>query len=249
MDRAPDDEDVSSERVAGDAGPTAREESSPEDSSRRSARLRQWERGQWELVVAIILSVATVLSAWSGYESTRWAAKANRANRSATMAMFHASVADANGQREQMTATSLFIEWVRARLDRDPERADFVHARFRPEFLPIFDKWMATGTGTASGLPDGSPFTMKGYTTPGFVQADKYFSESSDFQLRANTASRTSQTYVLIAVMYASVLFFGGIATKFADRRASRLLGGLAAVMLIGATVELATQPVLFLIH
>lgn len=61
----------------------------------------------------------------------------------------------------------------------------------------------------------------------------------------ANGASRTSQTYVLIAVMFASVLFFGGIATKFTDHRASRLLGGLAVIMLVAATVELATQPVL----
>lgn len=196
-------------------------------------------------MLAIVLSVASVLSAYSGYESTRWASKANRNNRSATMSMFRASVADANGQREQMTETSLFIEWVRANLDGDTDRAAFVQNRFRPEFLPFFERWMETGSGTASGLSDGSPFTMKGYTTPGFVEADTHFKESSDFQITANGASRTSQTYVLIAVMFASVLFFGGIATKFSDRRASRLLGGLAVIMLVAATVELATQPVL----
>lgn len=202
-----------------------------------------------EFVIAIILSAATILSAWCGYESTRFGAKANRAYRNANTVMFHASIADANGQREQMTETSLFIEWVRAELDGDPDRAGFVRERFRPEFIPIFEKWLDLGSAKPGELPAGSPFTLKGYTTPGFTQADQLFQESSDQLDKGGVASRTSQTYVLVAVMFASVLFFGGIATKFADRRASYLLGGIAALMLIGAVIVLATQPVLLLIH
>lgn len=143
----------------------------------------------------------------------------------------------------------MFIEWVRAELDGDTERAGFVKARFRPAFVPQFDKWLATGSAKPGELPPGSPFTMAGYTTPGFVQADKLFAQSSAMLDEGGVASRVSQTYVLIAVMFASVLFFGGIATKFADRRASYLLGAIAALMLIGAVVVLATEPVMLLIH
>lgn len=202
----------------------------------------------WEFTIAIILSIATVLSAWSGYESTRWGVKADNAYGDATTTMFHASVANSDGQREQMTETSLFIEWVRAELDGDTRRAGFIEARFRPEFVPQFQKWLDDGAAAPGELPAGSPFTQEGYTTPGFVRAEKLFGESQALLDKGSGATRTSQTYVLIAVMFASVLFFGGIATKFVDRRSSMLLGGIAVLMLIGATVVLATQPILFLI-
>lgn len=204
---------------------------------------------RWEFTAAIILSVATVLSAWSGYESTRWGAKATRLNRTATNAMFQASTANSDGERQQMTDTSLFTEWVRAMLDGQPDRAKFVEARFRPGFLPAFHDWAGGEVTAGHGLPDGSPFQSPLYATTGFEQATKGFAQVESLQDKADTASRTSQTYVLIAVLYASVLFFGGVSTKLGDRRAARLLVVMAAAALIGATVELATQPVLVLIH
>lgn len=203
---------------------------------------------RWEMAVAILLSIATALSAWSGYESTRWGAKATRANRSATNAMFAAVTANGDGQREQMTDTSLFTEWVRATLDGDPERAGFVEARFRPGFLPAFDDWRSGTSSAGQGLPDASPFQSPRYSTPGFERAEEHFREVETLQSRADTASRTSQTYVLIAVLYASVLFFGGISTKLDDPRAVRLLTVMAALSLVGATVVLLRQPVLFFI-
>lgn len=204
---------------------------------------------RWEFVAAIILSLATVLSAWSGYESTRWGAKATRANRDAATTLVHAATANNSGDRERTTDTGLFTEWVRAVLDEDPDRAAFVEARFRPGFLPAFHEWLGDTVIGSTALPPGSPFDSKQYQTAGSVKSQELFAEAEALQTRADRASRTGQTYVLIAVLYASVLFFGGISTKLKDRRASRLLVVMAALALIGATAELATQPVLFLIH
>ncbi len=200
---------------------------------------------RWEFVVAIVLSLATVLSAWSGYESTRWGAKATRLNRSATNAMFRAATANSDGQRQQTTDTSLFTEWVRAALDGDTDRAGFVEARFRPGFIPAFEDWLGDTTLPTEHLPDASPFQTDGYSTPGFDEARSHFAEVDTLQQDADRASRTGQTYVLIAVLFASVLFFGGISTKVTDLRASRLLIVMAVLALIGAVIELLSQPVL----
>ena len=59
-------------------------------------------------------------------------------------------------------------------------------------------------------------------------------------------ANSTSDTYVLITVLFASVLFFAGIATASRVMQARVVLLAIGTVVFIGATIVLSTQPRLF---
>ena len=62
-------------------------------------------------------------------------------------------------------------------------------------------------------------------------------------QLTADEASQTGDRFVLTAVLYASVLFFAGIASKLSDPRSEHLAVGLSATMFVVASVVVLTLP------
>ena len=60
----------------------------------------------------------------------------------------------------------------------------------------------------------------------------------------AREARRYSDDYVLLTVVFASVLFFGGIARAFDSRPLRTGLAALAVLLFLGTLVQLATMPV-----
>jgi hypothetical protein len=57
-------------------------------------------------------------------------------------------------------------------------------------------------------------------------------------------ARRCSDDYVLLTVIFASVLFFGGIARAFDSRRLRIILAALAVLLFLGTLVALTTMPI-----
>ncbi|ACQ78600.1 hypothetical protein Bcav_0336 [Beutenbergia cavernae DSM 12333] len=197
----------------------------------------------WSLAAAIILSAATVASAWSGYEASRWAGESVRWNRSATVARFDATAQLAAADSQRITDVEVFGTWLTAEVAGDDALADAVRERFRPEFVPAFDAWFAT---TDDGLPPGSPFERDEYVLAAQEQADGFVAEAERNALRADDASGLSTDYVLVAVLYASVLFLAGIASKLRNERVAHLMVALAALVFVGAAIAMLSLPITF---
>ena len=101
-------------------------------------------RDRVELLATVLLAVATVATAWSGYQSTRWnGEQAKAGGRSNALRIESAKSAGlANSQLQIDVAT--FAQWVDAYSLDEEELADFYFKRFRPEFAPAVDAWVAT---------------------------------------------------------------------------------------------------------
>jgi len=97
-----------------------------------------------ELVATVLLAVATVATAWSGYQSTRWnGEQAKAAGRADALRIDSAKAAGlANAQTSIDVAT--FTQWVDAYAQDETELAAFYFKRFRAEFKPAVDAWAAT---------------------------------------------------------------------------------------------------------
>jgi hypothetical protein len=84
-----------------------------------------------EIVATVLLALATVATAWSGYQATRWngeqAKEFSRANASRIESIRASDLADT--QTEIDVAT--FIQWVDAYAQNDTFLTDFYFARFR----------------------------------------------------------------------------------------------------------------------
>jgi hypothetical protein len=60
----------------------------------------------------------------------------------------------------------------------------------------------------------------------------------------SRSARRFSDNYVLLTVVFASVLFFGGIARAFDSRPLRIVLAALAVLLFLGTLVALSTMPI-----
>ncbi|HET6494725.1 MAG TPA: hypothetical protein VFH61_05075, partial [Thermoleophilia bacterium] len=130
-----------------------------------------------EVLVVILLSLATVSTAWSAYQATRWsgeqAISAGRADALRTESTKMSNRANALS----IIDVQLFTDWVTAVSEDDTRRSDFLRARFRDEFVPAFDAWMASAPkGT---IPPDTPFAMPKYTLATEAESERLTKEAA----------------------------------------------------------------------
>ena len=190
----------------------------------------------------VILSLATVASAWSGYQASRWSGQKVKANRAAAIAEIDAGRQEAIANRQVTIDAVIFTSWLEAGVAGDRALADEIEARFRDEFSPAFDAWR--GPAPFDALPPGSPFDEDEYRLAADQRADELTTQAEQSAERADESNQTGDNFVLTAVLYASVLFFAGIATKLSSPFASHLSVGLAGAMFVFATSVMLTLPI-----
>ncbi len=192
------------------------------------------DRDWVEIVATVLLSVAAVATAWSSYQAARWngeqAKTASRVNATRVEAARAQGLAEA--QTEVDVAT--FIQWVDATAHDDLELKDFYEERFRDEFKPAFEAWLATDPLVTAGAPP-TPFAMPEYELEADEQAKELDAQAELLAARVRRNIQRSTNYVLGVVLFAVSLFFAGISTKLTGR------GSRIALLVIGSIVFLAT--------
>lgn len=221
------------------------------DGSSSTARL--------DLILALIMALAAVATAWAGFQSTKWSGV--QAN---SYAEAGASRTESNSQstlagQERIVDVLSFTQWLNA-LNEEivagasprPEAvyrptpgsiSGFLFQRFRSEFRPAVDAWLATRPMVNPKAPP-TPFVMPEYRVAADAEAARLAEHADRLGAQARSANQRSDNYVLTAVFFALVLFFAGVAGRTRRRQTQRLLIGFAAAALVLATAALATFPV-----
>lgn len=196
-----------------------------------------------EIISAILLSLATVGSAWCAYQSARWngvqALSFSAANGARTE-----SVRMSN-QALQLTSIDIgmFTQLAAAYSEENEFLFNFIMDRFRPEMKPAVEAWIATEPLKNPDAPS-SPFAMAEYTSAAQEEADRLLEIAEQRLREAEVANQNSDNYVLLTVMFASVLFFGGISTKFDMFKIRAALIAFAMLIYIAGLVILANYPI-----
>ena len=198
-----------------------------------------------EIVAAFLLAIATVATAWSGYQSARWSGVQANSYSSSNAARVESTRASTRAGQQTQVDIALFTQWIDAFASDQTELADFYRDRFRAEFVPAFEAWIATEPRTNPDAPK-SPFELPEYALAEQEKADRLAAEAEDFGRRAREANQRSDNYVLAVVLFASVLFFAGISTKFVSRRVKIGLIGLGVVVFVATAIWIGTFPVSF---
>ena len=194
-----------------------------------------------DILAVIILSVATVSSAWSAYEATRWSG-VQAVNYSQASAARTESTRQSN-RANTLSAidVQLFSDWVAAVSQKDTRRADFLRARFRDEFRPAFTVWLnSVPKGT---IPPGSPFALPEYSLAAQRESDRLVVEAEAYSATANEANQTGDNFVLTTVLFATVLFFAGIASHFESVGIKRTVIVLGILMWLAAVGIMLSLP------
>ena len=196
-----------------------------------------------DITGAALLALATVATAWSGYQASRWngeqAKAASRANATRIESARAAGLANAQTQIDVAT----FIAWVDAYAHDDERLTDFYSKRFRAEFKPAVEAWAATRPLTNRKAPL-TPFAMPEYRLAEQTKANLLQKDSEQWAARARAYVQRSTNYVLGVVLFAAALFFAGMSAKLPSRRIRIVLLGLGIAVFVGAVAWIASSPV-----
>ena len=118
-------------------------------------------RTDWiELAAAVLLALATIVAAWSAYQATRWGGEQAKASRGASKPR-PTQPSDTIFAAQVQVDVQLWTMWLQQAADDNELGRAFVEERFRDEFTPAFDAWLAL---CARGrAPPGTPFDMAEY--------------------------------------------------------------------------------------
>ncbi|MCK9793473.1 hypothetical protein M1843_06925 [Isoptericola sp. 4D.3] len=213
-----------------------------------------------ELAATVLLALATVVTAWSAFQSTKWSGV--QANSYAAAGAARAESTRASTQAGQLTTMDVtaFAAWIDAvaaetRAGRDSGLGDdgsyvpvdgteseFLYTRFRPEMVPAFDAWLATDPLHVDTAPR-TPFLMPEYRLEAQERAEAELDRAEGLSDVARRANQNGDNYVLTSILFASVALFAALSTKLVHGTARRGLLGVAAVLFVVSTVVVLCFP------
>jgi hypothetical protein len=195
-----------------------------------------------DTIATLLLSVAALATSWAGYQATLWSGEQTRHAASAAVARARASRATVRAGQLVMLDVGLFNYWLEEQARGDPRLTKFIENRFRPEFKAAFDEWNK-GNPLESPESAPSPFSLRDYHVSAADTAERYDILADSEAMVAARANRSSDEYVLNAVILATVMFFAGAAQN--DLRSSLrwILVGFASTACLTGIVRLFTLP------
>jgi hypothetical protein len=201
-------------------------------------------RRDWiEIGATVRLALAAVATAWSSYQAARWNGEQAKASSAVNKARIEAARASdlANAQTQVDVAT--FSQWVDAYARKESTLADFYFKRFRKEFKPAVDAWLAT---TPLRNPDAplTPFAMPEYQLAAAAEAERLDQKAEDLTAQVRRNIQRSTNYVLGVVLFAVALFFAGMSTKLTGSGPRKALLVVGWVLFTGAAAWIAASPV-----
>jgi hypothetical protein len=208
-----------------------------------STARRGWRENWVDVAATVLLALATVATAWSGYQASRWngeqAATAGRVNAARIDASTASALADAQTQVDVAT----FTAWVDAYARDETDLADFYQRRFRAEFAPAVDAWIATRPLKNPNAPL-TPFAMPQYKLAARDEAAQLEAKAEALAAQVRVDIQRSTNYVLAVVLFAATLFFAGMSAKLPSPRLRLALLIMGLVVFTGTLIWIATSPV-----
>lgn len=205
----------------------------------------RFDKTDWvELVAAVVLAMATILAAWSAYQSARWSGEQTAATNTANAQRLSAiGLVGAAGTQASIDS-QLVIAWMQSAIDGDEQGMAEFEARMRDALRPAFDAWLATAP--PGEIPPGSPLDLPEYEEEASEALDvarEAIEGANESMVRAAEANQRSDNFVLVAVVMAAVLFFAGVGSKFRGPRLRVAMVLVAMIVLLVGFGFMVSMP------
>jgi hypothetical protein len=199
-------------------------------------------RGRLELAIAIVLSLATLGSTWCGYQAQLWGSRSSAEQAAADTAERQAAEGTIVGlQLRNFDGTAMLQYWAAMR-EHDAGTQEAVFSRMRPQLQKAIQAALAAGVLNDPRQP--GPLQRPEYVLSEEVEARRLRDEASERKAAAQVAGNHSSSYILLTLMFASVLFFGGITGTFTSRPVRLGLGCVSLILFVGTMIFLVGLPV-----
>ena len=201
-------------------------------------RIRKWS----ELWETIILSLATLITAWAGYQAGQWNGLQTELNVQAHTLQLQSGVLEGRGGQMQLIDVAAFANWANATVDGNTVKAQLYAAQFREEFRVAFVAWLATDPLSDPDAP-GTPFEMPEYRLRLLDEASRLNLEAEALNINAVQAGQTSNQYTLSVVILAGALLLAGLAGRFEWEELRAIVVVIALLILVGTIMVVIWLP------
>jgi hypothetical protein len=205
----------------------------------------RWDRWEplAEIIATLVLALATLATAWSGYQSARWGGEQSTKYSQAGALRTESTRASTRSGQFAQIEIGLFVNWINAFAADDEALANFYQERFSPELTVAFDAWLATDPRNNPDAPK-SPFSMPEYVPRYSEEAEQLELEASKTFEEGTAANEISDDYILNTVILASVLFLAGVQTRINLVPARMVIIILGSLILAFGLYNIATYPI-----
>ena len=202
-------------------------------------------RKKWiETIATILLSIATILSAWCVYESSQWNGEQyfriedeNNADRKRLQKVI--------ASQQRLTAEAqLFMDYVSAISENNKKLKDFLFNRFPDHLKVALIAWHKLDPLNNPDAPI-SPFQMKEFVLPEEAEIEKYSEEARNFKVAADQCDNNSDNYMLLTLILSMVLFFCGLSGVIDSHSNKLILIGFATAIFAVTVYFVITFPVM----
>lgn len=208
-------------------------------------RTPEQEHHLLELLATIMITVATVATAWCAYQSNIWSGVQEFGLHTASEVNREAAFRRTEANQLSTMDVQLFSNYIEAKiLGRDSIASFYIH-RMPPRLRTALNEWLTYNPFNDSNAPK-HPFLLKSYVLEDRVKADSLDGVYEKIMHEAEESNTHSDDYVLLTVIFASVMFFGGICSNIQQLMTKRWIIIVSALLLISAVVWMSTFPVSF---
>ena len=195
-----------------------------------------------EIVTVVLLAVATVGSAWSAYQVSKWnGVETDEARASAVLRIESSREFGLATQKASYDAAT--VAQLAAAVASDNEALqDFLRQTLvRPGFVPMLESWEAQ---ISAGQQPTNLLTDEEYLGELFAPSNALDADAAAATARSEEAGSNGDDYIQLTLFFASALFFAGITASFSNRFSKIVLLLGSAVILAAAGVLLGGYPV-----
>lgn len=193
-----------------------------------------------EIVAVAMLSVTAILTAWCGFQASKWSGERAIAFAEASAARVEATDADGEAREARIVDLIIYSEWLTATAQGDLILASEIEARFTPHFRVAFDAWQADREA------EPGPFAMAEYVPPGSEKAEERSAYAEARFADALEDTERGDSYSLLTVLFALVLFLTAMAQRDIHHVAAWVMLGLAGAIAVSGFIVLLTFPARF---
>jgi hypothetical protein len=199
-------------------------------------------KGWVEPIVALLMALTTVGTAWCSYQSAAWTRQSNRLMNEFNALERRAGLLSVQGTQQATIHTAMFMEVLAAKQAGNEQLANFYVERFPPDVRKAYDAWLAQRP-FENPKADPHPFVPNLYETRGAREAAKLTSKAASNLEKARSAGNISGQYLANTVLFATVLFFASASGKFEQQRVRSLAFIFAVAVFLFALVRTAMLP------
>src|SRR2546429_4706404 len=147
-------------------------------------------RKKWiEPVVAVLMALTTLCTAWCSYQSAAWTRQTNRLMNESNALERSAALFDVQGSQALIVHTSMFMQLLAAQQASNEKLASFYAERFPPDVKKAYEAWLAQKP-FENRAADAHPFVPNLYQVRGATEAAATRAEAVRRDTRAGEAGK-----------------------------------------------------------